>query len=75
MLKWWRRKREMIDPESSRLWDSFRKSEACWACRNIEEFHRKQGMAMLFLQEEGGDLVLVSVRHCPACGRRLVFHR
>jgi len=74
MLKWWRRRNEQADPESDKLWDNFRKAEGCWACKNIEEFHRQHGLAIFFLHDlQADDIRMVTIRHCPACGRRLVF--
>lgn len=68
-------KKKSIDPESQKLWENFKKSQACWACDCLQQLRNDLGFSLLFLQTQDNNLAAIDVNYCPKCGRKLVYKK
>jgi hypothetical protein len=52
------------------LWESFRRADGDWCCRVFNEMI-KSGSPFLTVQTPERDMIVMTVRYCPRCGRKL----
>lgn len=57
-------------PAPDSLWDSFRKADGDWCCK-IFQGMIKDGVPHITVQTPERDVIVMTLRYCPRCGRKL----
>ncbi|MBI5056970.1 MAG: hypothetical protein HZB61_10190 [Nitrospirae bacterium] len=57
-------------PATDPLWDLFRQADGDWCCKVFMEM-KKHGLPNISIYTPGKNVILVNIKFCPRCGRKL----
>ncbi|RJQ22004.1 MAG: hypothetical protein C4560_02985 [Nitrospiraceae bacterium] len=57
-------------PDADPTWDAFRRADGDWCCKVFQRMI-KDGVPHITVQTPERDVIVMAIRYCPRCGRKL----
>jgi rRNA maturation endonuclease Nob1 len=57
--------------EASKIWNDLKAAEMCWGCKVILEGLKKEKNVYFHMGFSNGEYVIMKLKFCPRCGRKL----